>query len=100
MLSMSSGLFEVSSLWANTFVWPELLSPEALELFVLADDDEEEDPEEYEADASGFLPDEFVLEFDDEEELEEWEPLLVLGFGADSELCDDDELLLLPLLIV
>lgn len=99
MLSMSSGLFEVSSLWANTFVWPEL-SPEALELSELADDDEEEDPEEYEADASGFLPDEFVLEFDDEEELEEWEPLLVLGFGADSELCDDDELLLLPLLIV
>lgn len=67
---------------------------------MLADDDEEEDPEEYEADASGFLPDEFVLEFDDEEELEEWEPLLVLGFGADSELCVDDELLLLPLLIV
>ena len=67
----------------------------------MVEDDEEEDREKYEIDASGLLPDELALEFDDdEEELEECEPPLSLGCGADSEVCDDDELLLLPLLIV
>ena len=98
---MSSCVFEVSALSANTLVWSEV-SPEALELSELVEEDEEEDPEEYEVDSSGLLPDELALEFDDdEEELEECEPPLSLGFGADSEVCDDDELLLLlPLLIV
>ena len=49
----------------------------------MVEDDEEEDREKYEIDASGLLPDELALEFDDdEEELEECEPPLSLGFNG------------------